>query len=237
MANEQPPTEAADLADEVAELTNNIAEAHARLVAADEERDRRAAELETGREAFAEVQRKTVEARDAFDLDPAAKPRFLKAQDAERAAQADIDRAARLSTIAASEAETARSEWLKARADLALKRMSREHVDASLAPVRESLLAAYELIAQAANQYLDAKASFEEQRSEYIQASGDYAFNSVFNHVGGGWRHPLASMRHNFPEADRVCGHLGVQGFGGGSVDDSLRDAVYKAIRRRDNER
>lgn len=177
MSNEPTPTEAPDLPGEIARLTSNVAEAHARLVSAEAKRDERKAELAQAQEAFGEHQRETIEARDAFDLDPSAKKRFLKAQEAERIAKTDLDRASRLSTIANNEAKAADAHWREARAELGFKLVSRENVNAELAPVDETLLAAHALLVKAAEQFADVRDLFKARLRELVDATGDIRLN------------------------------------------------------------
>lgn len=186
MSNGPTPTEAPDLPGELARLTNDVTEAHARLASAEQQRDGRAAELEAARAAFAGIQRKTIEARGTFDLDPSAKARFLKAQESERTAKADVDRAARLATIANNEAQAARSQWLEARTALAFKLVSQEMVDAELEPVRETLLAAHALLVKAGEEYAELRDAFGAHMRELVDATGDPRLNQ---HVDNPKRH------------------------------------------------
>lgn len=59
MSNEPTPTEY--VLGRIAQLKTDVAEAAARLVAAEAKRDERAAELAQAQEAFGEVQRETIE--------------------------------------------------------------------------------------------------------------------------------------------------------------------------------
>jgi hypothetical protein len=165
--------EPTDIPNEVARLEALAQAATERLTQAEQASDAQAAAHDDARQAFGQVQRKTIEARDAFDLDAAARPRFLKAQEAEQAAQADADRAERLAAAALAKTSRARGERLAILGELASVHLSRASVMLALEPVRAALLEAKRALLEASERWEAVRAANREHARAYRAATGD----------------------------------------------------------------